>query len=107
MTLRHLKMGYENRSSEKQILVVVTDLLDSLKYPEEELIDLYSERWEIEVKLRDMKTTLGLDFFRVQSPEMAHKTLQMMIIAYILPRITNGENGRDVPPRHPHISKGR
>ena len=87
MTLRYIKMGYENRSGEKRMLVVVTDLLDPLAYPGEELIDLYAERWEIEVKLRDVKTTLGLEFFRVQSPEMAHKTLRMMFIAYNLIRV--------------------
>ena len=87
MTLRYIKMGYENRSGEKQMLVVVTDLLDPLAYPGEELIDLYAERWEIEVKLRDVKTTLGLEFFRVQSPEMAHKTLRMMLIADNLIRV--------------------
>ena len=87
LTLRYIKMGYESRSGEKKVLVVVTDLLDPIRYPDEELIDLYAKRWEIEVRLRDVKTTLGMEFFRVQSPAMAHKTLLMMVIAYNLIRI--------------------
>ncbi len=86
MTLRYIKMGYENRSGEKKMLVVVTDLLDPVEYPREELIDLYAARWDIEVKFRDVKTTLKMEFFRVQSPAMAHKTLLMMMIAYNLIR---------------------
>jgi len=91
MTLRYIKLGYENRAGEKAALVVVTDLLDAEKYPAEEVADLYMERWQIEVKFRDFKTTLGMDRFAVKTPEMAHKTLKMMIIAYSLLRSTMQE----------------
>jgi len=86
MTLRYIKLGYENRAGEKQMLVVVTDLLDSEEYDAAEVADLYLRRWEIEVKLRDVKTTLGMEMMRVQTPEMAHRTLWMMQIAYNLIR---------------------
>ena len=36
------------------------------------------------MKFRDIKTNMGLDEFRVQSPEMAHKTLRMMQLCYNL-----------------------
>ena len=49
------------------------------------------ERWQIEVKFRDLKTTLGMERFAVKSPAMAHKTLHMMIIAYNLLRSTMQE----------------
>lgn len=87
MTLRYIKLGYENRAGEKAALVVVTDLLDPLKYPAHEMADLYMERWQIELKFRDLKTTFGMEKFAVKTPEMAQKTLQMMIIAYNLLRI--------------------
>ena len=75
-------MGYEDRDRKKRPLVVVTDLLDPVKFLGEELIDLYARRWEIEVKLQDIKTTLGFELVRVQTPEMARKTLLMLQIAY-------------------------
>ena len=87
ITLRYIKLGYENRAGEKSVLVVVTDLLDPEQYEATELADLYARRWEIELKLRDVKTTLGMEFFAVRTPDMAHKTLQMMIIAYNLMRV--------------------
>ena len=86
MTFRYIKLGYENRCGEKQMLVVVTDLLDPETHPAEEVADLYLRRWEIEVKLRDLKTTLRMEMFRVKSPEMAHRTLLMMQISYNLIR---------------------
>jgi hypothetical protein len=67
-------------------MVVVTDLLDPVEFDAVELSCLYARRWEIELKLRDVKTTLGMEFFAVRSPEMAHKTLWMMLIAYNLMR---------------------
>lgn len=87
ITLRYIKLGYENRAGEKRSLVVVTDLLDPDEHEATQLADLYAKRWEIETKLRDVKTTLGMEFFAVRTPEMAHKTLAMMIIAYNLMRI--------------------
>ena len=92
MTLRYIKMGYENRAGEKAALVVVTDLLDPVAYPAEEVADLYMERWQIEVKFRDLKTTMKMEHFAVKSPEMAHKTLKMMVIAYNLLRATMQES---------------
>jgi hypothetical protein len=70
---------------------VVTDLLDPQQYPAEEMADLYMERWQIEVKFRDIKTTLKMEKFDVQTPSMAHKTLAMMVIAYNLLRSTMQE----------------
>jgi hypothetical protein len=86
MTLRYIKMSFEDRYGRKQSLVVVTDLLDPVEFDAVELSCLYARRWEIELKLRDVKTTLGMEFFAVRSPEMAHKTLWMMLIAYNLMR---------------------
>ena len=45
ITLRYIKMGYENRAGEKQMLVVVINLLDPEKYSALELGGLYAERW--------------------------------------------------------------
>lgn len=86
ITVRYIKMGYEDRAGEKRSMVVVTTLLDPRKHDAMELIDLYARRWDIELKFRDVKTTLKLEEFAVKSPEMAHKTLRMMMIAYNLLR---------------------
>lgn len=86
LTLRYVKMGYENRQGEKAMIVVVTTLVDPGSHDGIEVANLYARRWEIEVKLRDVKTTLRMEKLAVKSPEMARKTLTMMLIAYNLMR---------------------
>ncbi len=86
ITLRYIKMGFEDRAGQKRTLVVVTTLLDPDEHDAVEISDLYARRWDIELKFRDVKTTMGMEEFKVKSPEMAHKTLLMMMIAYNLLR---------------------
>ena len=86
MELRLIRFHYENRAGNKAELIVVTTLLDAQQHAGEDLADLYARRWDIELKLRDLKTTLRMERFEVKSPEMAHKTLWMSLIAYNLIR---------------------
>jgi len=86
MSIRLIKVKYTDRYGNKRNLVVVTDLLDNKQYSGKELGDLYTRRWKIEEKLRDVKTTMGMEIFTVKSPAMAHKTMLMMMIAYNLIR---------------------
>ena len=80
-------MGTEDRQGNQRKMIVVTTLTDTRRYDGVELFALYARRWQIELKLRDIKTTLDMERFAVQSPEMAHKTLWMMMIAYNLLRV--------------------
>lgn len=86
LTVRYIRFRYENRGGEKSEMVLVTTLLDTETHDWTELAVLYATRWEIEVKLRDLKTTLGMERFEVRSPAMARKTLRMMLIAHNLVR---------------------
>lgn len=86
LTLRYIKLGYEDRGGCKRALVVVTTLLDAEAYEALEVAGLYGRRWDIEVKLRDIKTTLGMERFEVRSPEMAERTLRVMMVAVNLLR---------------------
>jgi len=86
MEVRLIKLKFGNRYGKKDNLVVATSLLDHETYDGIEQADLYARRWQIEVKLRDLKTTLQMETFAVKSPEMAEKTLWMSLIAYNLIR---------------------
>jgi IS4 transposase len=59
MEVRLIKLKFENRYGQKDNLVVATTLLDHETYDGIELADLYARRWQIEVKLRDLKTTVS------------------------------------------------
>lgn len=86
MMIRYIKHAYRDRTGRGRTLVIATTLLDPVKYPAADICALYARRWGIELKLRDIKATLGMDRFAVKSPAMAHKTLWMMMIAYNLIR---------------------
>ncbi len=102
MTMRLIKVGYQDRCGKKRTIVVVTDLLDPNLHDGMKLTELYTRRWEIEEKLRDVKTTMGMELFTVKSPDMAHKTMLMMMIAYNLIRCLMQSAARDaeVPVHH-------
>ena len=78
-TLR--RAGFRTRS-----LTLVTTLLDAQAYPAAHLALLYARRWQIELWFRDLKTSMGMEVLRCQSPKMIHKELEMFFIAYNLIR---------------------
>jgi len=67
-------------------ITLVTTLLDPVTWPVEVLADLYARRWNIELFLDDLKTTLHLDRLSCLTPDMIHKELEMHLIAYNLIR---------------------
>lgn len=75
----------------RQRVVLVTTLLDPLLYPAQELIALYGRRWQMELTLRHLKTTMGMEQLRCQSPEMAHKEVLAYLVAYNLIRCLMAE----------------
>jgi hypothetical protein len=57
-------------------------LLDPVAYPAQELIGLYARRWHLELALRHLKTTMGMELLRCQTPDMAEKELLAYLVAY-------------------------
>jgi hypothetical protein len=79
------------RGFRTQRITLVTTLLDAELYPAAELVALYLRRWRIELCLRDVKTTLGLEHLRCQSPAMVRKELLAGLIAHNLIRCLMAE----------------
>ena len=104
LEVRLVKKKIRDRQGKKRDLVVATTLLDDKKYPAEDVIELYARRWDIEVQLRDVKTTLKMESFEVRTPEMAHKTLLMMTIASNLLRALMQQSAREADKPAWHMS---
>lgn len=85
--LRLIRLGYEDRYGKRRKMTVVTTLTDHEQHDGVELHALYARRWEIELRLRDIKTTLDFEMLKVRTPEMATKTLTMIRFAYNLLRL--------------------
>lgn len=79
-----------------QMLYLFTTIADASR---EEILNLYSRRWEIETDLRYLKVPLRLDELRTKSPEMVEKELISAVIAYNLVRavmvFAAREHGKD------------
>jgi len=81
-------------------LVVATTLLNEQAYPADAILALYGDRWTVELRLRDLKSTLGMDVLRCKSPSMVRKEIAMHLLAYNLIRQLMAaaavEHGRDL-----------
>ena len=67
-------------------IIVVTTLLDAKIYTKAQLAKLYRLRWEVEVDLHHVKTTLGMDELRGKTPQMVRKEIYVHLMAYNLLR---------------------
>ena len=65
---------------------MVTTLTDPKAYPAEDIATLYSLRWNVELDIRDIKQTLGLDHARCKTPDMVRRELWVTLLAYNLIR---------------------
>ena len=72
-------------------ITLVTTLLDPKLFPAHELAKAYARRWRLEMCLRDIKTTLGMEALRCQSPAMSRKEMFAFLIAHNLTRCVMAE----------------
>lgn len=75
--------------------VLITSLLDASSYPREALKQLYQSRWRVELTLRDIKQTLGMDVLTCKSPEMVEKEFSVYLLAYNLIRLIMAQAALD------------
>lgn len=68
--------------------ILVTTLLCADLYTKQSLGELYNSRWNVELDLRNVKTTMGMDILSCKSPAMIHKEIWMYFWAYNLVRQT-------------------
>ena len=68
-------------------IILVTTLLDPVKYPKAKLAELYQLRWQAtEVNLRHLKTTLQMEMVAAKTPQMVRKSIWVHLLAYNLLR---------------------
>lgn len=67
--------------------VLVTTMLDARTVRKKELAALYARRWHVELDIRNIKTTLGMEVLRCLTPSMVQKELWVSLLAYNLIRL--------------------
>ena len=78
LTVREVKVAHR---------VLVTTLLDHRKVSKDDLSALYARRWNVELDLRNLKTTTGMDELNCQTPQMNEKQLWVHLLAYNVIRL--------------------
>lgn len=87
LTMREVKVGKK---------VLVTTLLNPRQAPKGELGQLFWQRWNVELDLRNVKSTLGMDRFSCKTPSMVEKELWVYLLAYNLIRLLMAEAASQV-----------
>jgi hypothetical protein len=102
LVMRIVRFRVQVKGFRSREVTLATTLLDAKRYPKRQLVKLYRRRWEMELRLRDIKTTMGLEVLRCKSPCGSRKELWMGLIAYNMIRtvmIDAARRGRLIPAR--------
>lgn len=67
--------------------ILVTTLCCAKQTPKASLKELFKQRWHVELDLRNLKSTLGLEVLSCKTPQMAIKELWVYLLAYNLIRL--------------------
>ncbi|MGH2902281.1 MAG: IS4 family transposase, partial [Solirubrobacteraceae bacterium] len=78
LTVREVKVGKK---------VLVTSFLSPREVCKREVGRLFRLRWHVELDLRNIKTTLGMEKLSCKTPEMCEKELWVYLLAYNLIRL--------------------
>jgi len=100
LLMRQVTVDASDKNNRVQQFKVVTSILD-LSIDGKQIGDLFERRWEGEVDIRSIKSTMQMDILRCKTPEMVHKEIWTHLLAYNLLRtvmaVAAKEN--DIEPR--------
>lgn len=94
LVVREIKWRIRERNRRVQEVILVTTLLDPVLYPAAEIAKLYAQRWQVEVDLRDLKITLGLDVLKGRKVDIVKKELLALVLVHNLVRLVMVEAGQ-------------
>ncbi len=88
LELREIRYHIVEPGRRTQTIDVITTLRDANKDTTEEIAELYGFRWNSELDIRSIKSSLNLSHVRCKSPEMVHREVWTTILGYNLVRTT-------------------
>jgi hypothetical protein len=94
LRLRAVRVDVRQRGFRTKRLVLVTTLLDAEAVTKEDLEDLYRRRWQAELYLRSLKTTLQMDILRGKTPAMVRKEVWAHLLVYNVVRVLMAQAAR-------------
>jgi hypothetical protein len=86
ITVRETRVRVAQPGFRTKVIVVVTTLLDPRQTTKEDLATLYRARWNNELDLRSIKSTMQMRDLRCKTPELVRKEIWTHVLAYNLIR---------------------
>jgi putative transposase len=86
LEVREIEVAVEVPGFRATSFVVATTLIDATAYTTSDIASLYHDRWQVELDIRALKISMGLDVLRCKSPEMVRKEIGVGLLAYNLIR---------------------
>lgn len=101
LTVRECRVRIEQPGFRIHHLVIATTLLDANTFTKDDLAQLYRSRWNAELDLRTLKTTLQMEMLRCKTPELVRKEIWTHMLAYNLIRaiMAQAATKHEVQPR--------
>jgi len=88
MQVREIQVQVHQPGFRVESFVAVTTLTDACEYTKDDVAELYHQRWLVELDIRTIKVTLGMEVLRCKTPEMVRREIWTCLLAYNLIRQT-------------------
>jgi hypothetical protein len=100
LTMRQVSVDARDRNNRAEQFKVATTILDAA-IDGGQIGDLFERRWDGEVDIRSVKSTMKMDILRCKTPEMVEKEIWAYLLAYNLLRtvMAVAANENEVEPR--------
>jgi hypothetical protein len=86
LRVREVRFAVDAPGCRSHSVIVATTLVDGGQYGSADIADLYHQRWHVELDLRSIKQTLGLEMIHCKTPAMVRKALWAHLLGYNLVR---------------------
>jgi hypothetical protein len=100
LLMRQVTVDARDKENRAERFKVVTTILDA-SIDGSQIGELYERRWDGEVDIRSIKSTMKMDVLRCKTPEMVRKEVWEYVLAYNLVRTVMAQSAaaHDVTPR--------
>jgi len=88
LELREIRYTIVEPGRRTQTIDIITTLVDADQYTKEDIAALYGFRWNSELDIRSIKSSLNLGHVRCKSPAMVHREVWTTMLGYNLIRTT-------------------
>jgi hypothetical protein len=86
LMIRECRVRVEQPGFRIKTLTIATTLLDENEFTKNDLTQLYRARWNNELDLRSIKSTMQMDELRCKTPDLVRKEIWTHVLAYNLIR---------------------